>query len=83
MDWFKKQSNLVQFILLVIPFIGWICELVIRWSVVAKAKQLNVIDLVIALVYTFLGWAWILHLIDAIAVLLGKGLLFIDFAKVA
>lgn len=83
MDWFKKQSPVVQFILLIIPFVGWVCELVIRWTVVAKAKELNVIDLVIALVYTFVGWAWIPHLIDAIASLLGKGLLFIDFCKIS
>ena len=82
MDWFKKQSNIVQGILLLIPFVGWVCELVIRWTVVVKAKELNVIDLIIALVYTFVGWAWIPHLIDAILSFLGKGLLFIDVAKI-
>jgi len=76
LDWFKKQSNIVQFILLIIPFVGWLCEVIIRWSVALKDG--GVLNIVIALVYTFLGWAWFLGLIDAILCLLDKGLLFID-----
>ena len=76
LDWFKKQSALIQFILLIIPFVGWVCELLIRWGVVLKEG--GVLNIVIALVYTFLGWAWFLGVIDAVLCLLGKGLLFID-----
>lgn len=32
MTWFNKQSRLVQVILLLIPFVNWIVELVVRWS---------------------------------------------------
>lgn len=76
LEWFKKQSNLVQFILLIIPFVGWVCELVIRWGEVVK--EASVVNIVVALVYTFLGWAWFLGVIDAVLCLLGKGLLLID-----
>ena len=76
MEWFNKQSNLVKFILLILPFIGWICELVIRWSIVLK--DASVLNIVVALVYTFLGWAWVLGVIDAILVLLGGKMLLVD-----
>lgn len=77
--WFKKQSPIVQFVLLILPFVGWICELVIRWEFFLKNG--GVMNLVIALIYTFVGWAWVLGLIDAILVLLDKGMLFIDYGK--
>ena len=76
LDWFKKQSELVQFLLLIIPFVGWVMELILRWSrVIEEGGALNI---VVALVYTIFGWAWILGVIDAVLCLLGKGLLFID-----
>lgn len=76
MSWFKSQSNLVKFILLILPFVGWVVELVIRWSVVLQ--KASVLNIVIALVYTFVGWAWIPTVIDAILCLLGGNPLLID-----
>ncbi len=32
MTWFNKQSRLVQIILLLIPFVNWVTELVVRWT---------------------------------------------------
>ncbi len=75
MEWFDKQSNIVKFILLILPFVGWIMELLVRWSQVLK--DASVLNIVVALVYTFLGWAWFLGLIDAILVLLGNKMLFL------
>ncbi len=75
MEWFDKQSNIVKFILLILPFVGWVIELIIRWSQVLK--DASVLNIVVALVYTFLGWAWFLGLIDAILVLLGNKMLFL------
>ena len=72
--WFHNQSKLVQIILLIIPFVGWICELVVRWS--AVLKDANVINLVIALVVTFTGWLPFIHWVDAIWVALNNKLLF-------
>lgn len=75
LDWFNKQSNVVKFILLILPLVGWICELVIRWSQVIK--EASVLNIVVALVYTLFGWAWVLTVIDAVLVLLGKNMLFL------
>ena len=75
MEWFDKQSNIVKFILLILPFVGWVMELIIRWSQVLK--DASVLNIVVALVYTLFGWAWVLGLIDAIMVLLGNKMLFL------
>ena len=75
LDWFNKQSNVVKFILLILPLVGWICELVIRWSQVIK--EASVLNIVVAIVYTLFGWAWVLTVIDAVLVLLGKNMLFL------
>ena len=75
MEWFNKQSNIVKFILLILPFVGWIFELIIRWS--AVIKEASVLNIVVALVYTLFGWAWVLTVIDAVLVLLDKNMLFL------
>ncbi len=66
MKWFSKQSKLVQVLLLLIPFVNWITELVVRWS--TWNQKGGLIRLVICLVVTFgglvIGW------LDAIWVLL-------------
>ena len=72
--WFNEQSNIVKFILLILPFVGWVCELVIRWA--AVLEEASVKNIVVALIYTFFGWAWVLGVIDAILALLDKKLLF-------
>ena len=75
-EWFNKQSNIVKFILLILPLVGWICEVVIRWSIVITKG--GVLNIVLAIVYTFIGWAWILGVIDAILVLLGNKMLLVE-----
>ena len=74
LKWFDEQSNIVKFILLIVPFVGWVCELIIRWSEVVK--EASVKNIVVAIIYTIFGWAWVLGLIDAILVLLEKPMLF-------
>ena len=74
-EWFEKQSNIVKFILLILPLVGWIVELLVRWSIVIKEG--GVVNIVIAIIYTVAGWAWILGLIDAILVLLGNKMLLV------
>lgn len=73
---FNEFSKLIRVLLLVIPFVGWITEVIIRWSVFLEKK--SVISLVLALVYTFVGWAVILHIIDAILIALDKDMLLIN-----
>ena len=76
--WFHGQSKLVQIIILVLPFIGWIADALVRWSVFLKNTNLNetnnVINLVMALVVTIFGISWILTIIDAIMIAMNNKL---------
>ncbi len=60
-NWFNKQSRLVQIILLLIPFVNWIVELLVRWSAVFSSKKVNVLNLIAAIIVTFVGvvWGWV------------------------
>jgi len=57
--WFNKQSRLVQILLLLIPFVNWIVELLVRWSVALRTK--NIIHIVIAVLIVIVGmpFGWI------------------------
>jgi len=57
-NWFNKQNRLVQIILLLIPFVNWIVEILVRWSEVLSSKKINVLNLVAAILVTFFGLAW-------------------------
>ena len=71
MEWFKKQSKLVKFLLLLIPIVNWVTEVIVRWG--SFSKKGGIVRLIIALVVTFIGvgYAWI----DAVWVLLFDKLL--------
>ena len=56
--WFNSQDRLVQVILLVIPFVGWIVECLVRLSVALRTK--SIIHIVVLLLFLFVGWTWIL-----------------------
>ncbi len=73
---FNEFDKLIRFLLLIIPFVGWITEMVIRWSVFLEKKSL--LSLVMAIIHTFVGWALVLAIIDAILVLLDKNMLLIE-----
>lgn len=73
MKWFNNQSRLVQIILLLIPFVNWLVEIVVRWSCFLEAKNHKVFYLLVALVYTVFGMP--LGWIDLIWCLLFKHLL--------
>ncbi len=56
---FHGLDKVIQIVLLVIPFVNWITELVLRWSDFAEKK--DGLRLVIAIICTFffgtiLGW---------------------------
>ncbi len=51
--WFHKQNKLVQVLLLLIPFVNWITEVLVRWS--AFLKKGGALRLVISLVVTIFG----------------------------
>lgn len=67
MNWFKKQSKLVQVLLLLIPFVNYITEIVVRWD--TWLHKGGLLRLIICIVVTIpsgiiIGW------LDAIWVLL-------------
>lgn len=72
--WFYNQSKLVQVILLLIPFVGWVAELLIRLSVLLRDK--SVINIVVFIVFVVVGWGWVLAVADLIYLLI-KGHLFL------
>ena len=48
--WFNEQPLWLKIVLLVIPFVGWVVEILIRVSaVIRKASVLNIVGLVIGL----------------------------------
>lgn len=70
---FNKLPRLVQFILLLIPFVNWITEVIVRFSVAMEKKSaLNLVIAILVLIFgVVFGWIdciWVLlfhHLILA------------------
>lgn len=64
--WFKKQGKLVQLVLLLIPGLNWVVELLVRWSLALRTKDL--IHILVAIIIipgvgVLLGWLdliWVL-----------------------
>ncbi|MDE7439612.1 MAG: hypothetical protein K2N23_03805 [Clostridia bacterium] len=70
--WFHKQNKLVQVLLLLIPFVNYITEILVRWS--AFLKKGGVLRLIVCIIVTIptgiiIGW------LDAIWTLLFNKLL--------
>ena len=64
--WFEKQSLLIKVILLIIPFVGWVVEVLVRLSaILRKTSGVNLVGLLLG-VFVFQIWAWV----DVIALLL-------------
>ena len=70
MTWFNKQSRLVQILLLLIPFVGWITEIFVRvTALIEKPTVENILGFIFGLIIPVFGWldlVWVLlfnHLI--------------------
>ncbi len=72
--WFNSQSTLLKVILLILPFVGWVVELLIRLSVALRKK--DAVSIVVFVLFLFIGWSWILCLIDLIYMVVTGHLLF-------
>ena len=70
--WFHNQSKIVQIILLIIPLVGWIVDLLVRWS--AFLKNQSLVNLIMALVITIFGEFWILTILDGVWIALNNKL---------
>ena len=62
--WFEEQQLVVKIILIVLPFVGWIMEILIRISAYLRNK--NNVDLVLLILFLLLGWSWIPLIIDVV-----------------
>lgn len=74
--WFNSQSVLLKAILLLIPFVGWVVECLVRLSVMLRTK--SVVHIVVFLVFLLVGWGWVLGVIDFIYMLLTGHLILAD-----
>ena len=74
--WFHNQSKVIQIVLLILPLIGWIVDLLVRWS--AFIKKNSAVNLVMALVITLFGEFWILTILDAVFIALNNKLFLED-----
>lgn len=72
--WFNSQSTLLKVILLIIPFVGWVVELLIRLSVALRKK--DAVSIVVFVLFLLIGWGWFLCLIDLIYMVVTGHLLF-------
>lgn len=72
--WFNSQDRLVKVILLIIPIIGWIVECLVRLSIMLRTK--SILHIVVFLLFLFVGWSWILCLIDLIYLVVKGHLIF-------
>ncbi len=72
--WFKEQSLIVKVILLIIPFVGWIVEVLVRLSAVLRnSSTVNIIGLVIGIIG---NWIW--SVVDLIYLLIKGDLLLLE-----
>lgn len=74
--WFNSQSTLLKVILLIIPFVGWVVELLVRLSVMLKTK--SVLHIVVFVLFLVVGWGWILNVIDLVYLILKGHLIFTE-----
>ena len=72
--WFYKQSTVIQAVLLLVPFVNWVVEILIRLSIMLRTK--SPLDIVIFVVLILLGAFWIIGVIDFIVFLVTGKLLF-------
>ena len=68
--WFGEQALWLRVVLLIIPFVGWVMEILIRVSaIIRKSSTLNIVGLILGVVVPFFG------IVDAIVLLItGKQL---------
>ena len=73
MKWFNSLPRLVQFILLIIPFVGWVVEIFVRLSaMLEKTTTENILGFILFLFFgsilAYVDFFWVLlfnHLILA------------------
>lgn len=70
--WFKKQSRIIQLLLLLIPIVNWVVEVLVRFDHASRKKSLFKYLIAILVLFFGLIFGWL----DFIWCLLFKRLLF-------
>ena len=74
--WFDELSILTRIILIIIPFIGWLVELLVRISaLIRKQSGVNIAGLI---VFAILGGFWVLCIVDVISLYLYDKLILLE-----
>lgn len=72
--WFEQQSLLVKVILLVLPFVGWVVEILVRLSATLRnASTVNIVGLVLGVIG---NWIW--SVVDLVFLILKGNLLLLE-----
>lgn len=72
--WFEEQSLIVKVILLILPFVGWIIEILVRISAVLRnSSTINILGLILGVIG---NWFW--GLIDLIFLIVTGKLLLLE-----
>lgn len=71
--WFYSQERIVQMLLLIIPFVGWVVECLVRLSVALNKK--DAVSIIVFVLFLVVGWGWLLCLIDLIYLILNGRLI--------
>ena len=66
--WFYGQERIVQMLLLIIPFVGWVVECLVRLSVALNKK--DAVSIIVFVLFLVVGWGWLLCLLDLIYLIL-------------
>ena len=72
--WFNKQSVIIKAILLIIPVVSWVCEVLVRLSVLLRTK--STIHVIALIAFLVIGGIPVLAIADFIYMLV-KGHLFL------
>lgn len=73
--WFRGQRRLIQFLLLIIPFVNWVTEILVRVSaVLRKSSTKNILGLILYII----PWGIILAWLDLVWVILNNDLLLLE-----
>ena len=73
--WFEEQSLLIKVILLIIPFVGWVIEILVRVSAfIRKNSVLNLVGMIIGIVGGLI-WA----IVDFVVLIVTGKLFLLEF----
>ena len=72
--WFEQQSLLIKVILLILPFVGWVVEILVRLSATLRnASTINIVGLVLGVIG---NWIW--SVVDLVFLILKGNLLLLE-----